>query len=219
MTRPALVIWSLLAFVLVACAKSSGPNEGSKTGFQPGHRYGVYYVPNDSMLPTIRPHGDELAVDENAYDSADPKRGDIIVFMPPVPAGAPFIKRVVALPGDALEIRNAIIKVNGHVVHPASPLMRPKYNVSVASFRIAVDGVAFVSPIFDVPPRSDWTAPDRLPRGCYFVIGDNASESEDSHVWGCTELRGKFVAGPRSGEPTRLVGKVVKIVSLGSGIR
>ena len=169
------------------------------------------------MLPTIRPSGDELVVDESAYDSAGPARGDIIVFTPPVDASGPIVKRVIALPGDNVDIRGGLIKVNSRVVSAKSALMRPTYTVSVESFHLVVDGVAFESPVFDVPPRAYWTAANRLPRGCYFVIGDNVSQSRDSHVWGCTELRGTFSSGPRMGEQTQLVGKVVKIVPIPTG--
>lgn len=98
------------------------------------------------MLPTIRPSRDELVVDENAYDSAAPARGDIIVFTPPVNEGGPIAKRVLALPGDKLEIRGGLIKVNGRTVRVDSSLMRPTYRVSVNSFHLVVDGVVFESP-------------------------------------------------------------------------
>ena len=121
------------------------------------------------------------------------------------------LKRVCAIPGDILAIRNGSILVNGKALPAAYPPMHPDYTVAVAAYRITIDGEPFDPAIADVIPRARWTAPDRLPRGCYFVLGDNVRNSEDSHIWGCTELRGTFSSGVRRGKPALLVGKVVAI--------
>jgi len=177
---------------------------------KPGHAYKSFYTSVDSMAPTIRAKGTML-VDESAYESAQPQRGDIIVFMPPVASNAPFFKRIIALPGDRLSIHHGVVAVNGTRWKPFG--VGPDYDVAVVGKRILVDGEALDPKVADVPPADHWTAPDRLPRGCYFVIGDNMANSEDSHFWGCTELYHTFSAGPRRGESAKLIGKVVKIVN------
>jgi signal peptidase I len=64
----------------------------------------LYYAPSGSMLPTI-PVGAKILVNKAAYafDTA-PERQDIVVFTPPIPASGPFIKRVIAIPGDRFKI-------------------------------------------------------------------------------------------------------------------
>jgi signal peptidase I len=180
---------------------------------QPWHHYSTYYVPNDAMLPTIHGNTDQLLVDESAYDSVAPQRGDIIVFMPPLSSGDVYVKRVIAVPGDKLAIRNGSIQVNGRPLAKALTRRHPNYSFSVASFHLVSDGVPLDTAAADVPPQSYWVSSDRLPRGCYFVVGDNVNQSLDSHVWGCAELRGSFSSGPRRGKSTQLVGKVVSIVA------
>jgi signal peptidase I len=202
-----------LAVVLAVLGSGCVPGrDGVHAAFKdlrPDHHYSVYYSTNDSMLPAIHAHTDQLVVDESAYDSTDPARGDVIVFGPPPYPSELSIKRVIAIPGDKVAIHGGIVKVNGRHL----PALHPDYEFAVAAYQLVSRGVALDVSESDVPPRSSWNAPDRLPRGCYFVLGDNVNEAVDSHQWGCIELRGRFSAGPHRGEPTLLVGKVVKIVS------
>ncbi len=177
----------------------------------PGHEYQSFYLPSESMQPTIRANVDSVLVDKSAYDAAGPRRGDIVAFMPPMHGDKPVIKRVIALPGDKLAIKNGSIEVNGRRWKPPVPQIKPDYTVALAAYRVIVEGAALDPDYADVVPRARWTAPDRLPRGCWFVIGDNANNSLDSHVWGCTEFHGTFSSGAKKGQPAQLVGKVVKI--------
>ena len=151
------------------------------------------------MTPTIHPN-DVILVDESAYDKASPRRNDIVVFYPPIPTKQPFVKRVIAVPGDRLSIHGSTIIVNGASM-PSFASIRPAYDVQIRDFAIYVDGVALDSTTSKLPLREDWAAPDRLPAHCNFVIGDNANNSEDSHIWGCATLD----------KGSGLVGKVVKI--------
>jgi signal peptidase I len=99
----------------------------------------------------------------------EPRRGDIVVFKYPDEPERDFIKRVIGLPGETLELRNKKVYVNGqplaesyvHFLEPASN------SQEVTSF--------------DVRERY---GPVRVPDGQYFVMGDNRDNSQDSRYWG-----------------------------------
>lgn len=205
----------ILAVLMAGCSRVQHGYEiyqALQSVQQPGHVYATFYQRSNSMAPTLRAEQDTAIVDKSAYGSALPHRGDIIAFMPPLHAAAPFLKRILAVPGDAVAIVDGRIAVNGKPLPAPFPPLRPDYSLSLASYRILVDGRALDPGLADVPPRSRWTRADRLPKGCYFVIGDNVNLSEDSHVFGCAELGGNFSTGIMRGRPTMLVGRVVKIV-------
>ena len=95
-----------------------------------------------------------------------PKRGEIIVFQFPLDPNKDFVKRVVGLPGETIEMRNGRVFVNGGLLE---------------------------EPYLAVKDRSN-AAPVRLKEGEYYVLGDNRSHSNDSRSWGAVpeaNLRGK----------------------------
>jgi signal peptidase I len=71
-----------------------------------------YRIPSGSMLDTLRP-GDRVLVNRVVYHLRDPHRGDVIVFHYPEDPDVVFIKRVVGVPGDTLEVRDGRLYVNG----------------------------------------------------------------------------------------------------------
>ncbi len=159
----------------------------------------TYYIPSESMLPTLKV-GDVLLVNKFEYRFHAPARGDIVVFPPPIPSGDDFIKRVIGRPGDRLRIYGGIVYVNGQPLQEPYIAQRPAYNLIVKNYGIYVDSGAGYEPIppadGNIPPRSAWSAPDRIPANCYFMMGDNRNDSDDSHVWGFAQTRGKFESGP-----------------------
>jgi signal peptidase I len=136
----------------------------------------TFYIPSGSMEPTLQIH-DVLLVNEFEYRFSKPHRGDIVVFPPPIPSSNDFIKRVVGAPGDQLRIHAGVVYRNG---------------------------VALNEPY--IPPKDKWQAPDRIPDGCYFMMGDNRNNSEDSHIWGFAQPNGKFIAGPNQGQKAGFTG-------------
>ena len=114
-------------------------------------------IPSGSMLPTIEIN-DRVLVNKFIYDFAEPQRGDIIVFAPPESLGAEndYIKRVIALPGEEVEIYDGKVFVNGQELSETYNVKRPRYNFG----------------------------PVTIPENALFVLGDNRNESFDSHVWG-----------------------------------
>ncbi len=98
--------------------------------------------------------GEYVIVDKVSYSLRGPQRGDIIVFEK---VGQPdLIKRVIGLPGDTVEVRNTQVFVNG---------------------------TALDEPYIANPPNYAF-GPVQVEPGRYFVLGDNRSNSSDSHVWG-----------------------------------
>lgn len=143
----------------------------------------AYKIPSGSMLNTLL-IGDRLLVNKFAYsiklpfvdytifETFDPELGDVIVFAYPEDESIDFIKRVVALPGDTIEMRNKVLYRNGIQVN--EPYVRHKD--------------AYVNPM------RDNLAPTVVPQGKYFVLGDNRDDSKDSRVWGFVDrdkIRGK----------------------------
>jgi signal peptidase I len=159
----------------------------------------TFYIPSESMVPTLQER-DVLLVNEFAYRFGKPHHGDIVVFTPPIASTSSFIKRVIAVPGDTLRIDNGQVYVNGKKVHEPYIAQAPDYNLAVKNYGIYVDNGSGLEPLdasqANIPPRRMWQAPDRIPNGFYFVMGDNRNDSEDSHVWGFAQLHGHFVSGP-----------------------
>jgi signal peptidase I len=134
-----------------------------------------YRIPSGSMLDTLRP-GDRVLVNRMVYRLRDPHRGDVIVFRYPQDPDVVFIKRVVGVPGDVLEVRDGRLHVNGRKV--AEPYVhrtdgRPDPTIAQAT----IAGSTMHDP---------WslTDPYRVPVGNYFVMGDNRTDSDDSRGWG-----------------------------------
>lgn len=120
----------------------------------------VSVVQGSSMEPSIVP-GERILVNLLVYDFYQPQRNDVIVFRSPRDITKDYIKRVIAVPGDTLEIRMGETWLNGHAV-------AERY-VTMCDYG-------------DYPLV-------RLKPGEVFVMGDNRSNSEDSRRWGPLPLR------------------------------
>ncbi|MFN2448417.1 MAG: signal peptidase I [Candidatus Baltobacteraceae bacterium] len=159
----------------------------------------TFYIPSDSMMPTLHER-DVLLVNEFAYRFGGPHRGDIVVFTPPIPSSSSFIKRVIAVPGDRLRIEGGGVYVNGRRLREPYIAQPAQYRLAVKDYGIYVDNGLGMEQLFpeeaNVPPKRFWQAPDRVPNGYYFMMGDNRNNSEDSHVWGFAQLHGRFSSGP-----------------------
>jgi len=115
-----------------------------------------FFIPSGSMEPTLI-EGDRIIVSKIHYRLGNPKRGEIIVFKYPVDPKKDFIKRVIGLPGETLEIRDSKLYINGEFVE--QPFLPP--GLSYGSY-----------------------GPVTIPEGQYFMMGDNRNNSEDSRFWG-----------------------------------
>ncbi|WP_129125850.1 signal peptidase I [Geomonas oryzae] len=137
----------------------------------------AFKIPSGSMEDTLA-IGDHLLVNKFIYGTKipftdteilklrDPKQGDVIVFQYPEDPSKDFIKRVIGVPGDVVEVKNKRVYVNGklyanpHEVHKEADLIPKEMN-----------------------PR-DFRDPVTVPPNSYFVMGDNRDRSYDSRFWG-----------------------------------
>jgi signal peptidase I len=137
----------------------------------------AYKIPSGSMKPTLL-IGDHLLVTKFNYGVklpllrsmliplGEPKRGDIVVFIYPEDRSKDFIKRMVGLPGDTIEVRDKKVFINN------LPWNDP-YGRHVDS--LMIPGA--------VQPRDNF-GPVTVPADSFFVMGDNRDESYDSRFWG-----------------------------------
>ena len=115
-----------------------------------------FIVSGASMEPNFY-NGEYLIIDELTYEFRPPERGEVVVFRYPLNPSEFFIKRIVGLPKETVEVKSG---------------------------KISINGVAFEEPYIENSPE---TLPDikiMLDEGEYFVLGDNRPHSSDSRFWG-----------------------------------
>jgi len=116
---------------------------------------GRYQVHGQSMIPSLH-EGQYLIASKVTYWLHAPERGDVVVLDPPNnSSGIPYIKRIIGLPGDVVEVRER---------------------------RVWVNGVALNEPYISAQPNytGNWIVAENT----VFVLGDNRNDSSDSHTWG-----------------------------------
>ncbi|MFN2460171.1 MAG: signal peptidase I [Candidatus Velthaea sp.] len=165
----------------------------------------TFFIPSGSMEPTLQIH-DVLLVNEFEYRFTKPHHGDIVVFPPPILSSNDFIKRLIGAPGDTLRIRGGTVYRNGQALDEPYTQARPNYELEIKDYGIWVDGNRLDAELANIPPRAKWSAPDRIPDGYYFMMGDNRNNSEDSHIWGFAQPGGTFATGQRKGERAGFTG-------------
>ncbi|MCX7845699.1 MAG: signal peptidase I [Dictyoglomaceae bacterium] len=115
----------------------------------------ISYIPTGSMIPTLN-DGEAVLVVRIPYYFREPERGEIIVFKYPLDTSKEYVKRLIGLPGDTVEIKQGNVYVNGK-------LLEENY----------------------VKRKSDDNyGPVKVPKDSYFVLGDNRPVSVDSRYWG-----------------------------------
>ena len=132
--------------------------------------FGPYKIPTGSMHPVLM-EGDRIFVDKISYRFRPPQRGDIVVFKYPLDRKKDFVKRLVGLGGETVEIREGQLYVNG------ARLERPHLFANQFYYN-----------------REDWNYGKigqvvPVPAGHCFVLGDNSAQSSDSRNWGFVPVR------------------------------
>jgi signal peptidase I len=114
---------------------------------------GRFRIEGHSMMPTLK-EGEYIIINKLAYYLDEPQRGDVIVLRFPNDRERDFIKRVIGVPGDRIEVNGGEVRVNGALLN---------------------------EPYISAPPiyEDSWIVPE----GKYFVLGDNRNNSSDSHNW------------------------------------
>ena len=142
----------------------------------------AFKIPSRSMVPTLLV-GDHILVNKFIYGVkvpflrktiipiTNPQRGDIVVFIYPNDRSKDYIKRVIGVSGDKIEIKNKIIFINGKQYSDA--------------YGIYSDNVIYPG---SMQPRDNF-GPVTVPPESLFVMGDNRDESADSRFWGFVDLK------------------------------
>ncbi len=169
-----------------------------------------FRIPSGSMMPTLNV-GDFILVNKFAYglrlpvfhnkivDLGEPERGDIVVFRPPWQPDQDWIKRVVGVPGDRVVVQGEKVWVNGKRV--ATDVIGPYQGdadekeqgyvmrhggVVMHEHLGGIDHKIIEMPSINVAPGVPSSInPEIVPPNCYFVMGDNRDNSEDSRYEGC----------------------------------
>jgi signal peptidase I len=120
----------------------------------------VRYIPSGSMSPTLH-EGDRVIVEKLSYHIRSPQRGEVVVFQAPPELkvqnlDGDYIKRIVGLPGDRVQVQGGQVFVNGQALSETYLQALPNYAYG----------------------------PVTVPQTHYFVLGDNRNQSYDSHLWG-----------------------------------
>ncbi|MBU1121970.1 MAG: signal peptidase I [Candidatus Omnitrophota bacterium] len=134
----------------------------------------IYKIPTTSMVPTLKP-GDKIFVSKLVYGPkipftavrikgiASPKRGEVVVFIPPHDRKKAYIKRLIGVGGDRIFIRDGNIELNGEIV----------VDLKIAKNKYSNDG-----------KYGKDNQEIVVPQGQYFFLGDNSKASLDSRFWG-----------------------------------
>lgn len=123
----------------------------------------AFKIPTGSMRPTLI-EGDRILVNKFIYKFKEPERGDVIVFKSPEDRKKDFIKRLVGLSGEEIEISNGTVLINKKAVNSDS-VLRERYYYNRGDF--GREGQSVI-----------------IPDDAYYAMGDNSISSRDSRYWG-----------------------------------
>lgn len=146
----------------------------------------IYKIPTTSMVPTLMP-GDKIFVSKLSYGPkipftkfrikgfSKPKSGEVIVFIPPHDRKKSYIKRLIATEGERVVLKEGNVYVNGKIL--VDPKIARNYYYSQGDYAKGSKEII-------------------VPKGKYFVLGDNSISSLDGRFWGFvdeTDIRGKAI--------------------------
>jgi signal peptidase I len=146
-----------------------------------------FTMPSASMEPTLRV-GDHFIVDMRAFESRPPERGDVAIFRLPRSPETIFVKRVIGLPGDEVQLKGGLLYINGEAVPTTDAgnytyaTVAPGTSAETARMKREVLANRRAIVVLDSTPNGhfDNTAMFKVPPDNYFVLGDNPDNSTDS---------------------------------------
>ncbi len=144
-----------------------------------------FQIPSESMVPNLLV-GDRLIADGWSYWWNGPKRGDVIVFDYPRDPSIKYVKRLIGLPGDKVEVKAGELFLNGALVPRRRAVGDGKI---LGSSHNAIEYVENLEGLDHtlyraLPENVDSFGPVTVPPNKYFMMGDNRDHSSDSRVWG-----------------------------------
>jgi signal peptidase I len=175
--RPYQRWWIYLGFVLLAYGLPDG------YGTLMPERFRSFQIPSESMVPNLLV-GDRLVADGWAYWHKDPQRGDVAVFDYPKDPSTKFVKRVIGVPGDTVEIKGGELYVNNEPVQEersSRPIVEDKGWGRVEYLEDYGDKHMIYR---SQPTLTMRFGPVKVPPESYFMMGDNRDRSNDSRFWG-----------------------------------
>lgn len=162
-------------------------------------------VIGSSMYPTLE-NGDQLLVDKISYRFGDPQRFDIVVFPPKYEENTFYIKRIIGLPGETVEVKNVPTTIEGNsgMVEWKLVISIKKADSQEETFEVLEDKYGYYSDLERVLPEGqdyivvegdETTAPVVLGENEYFVMGDNRDNSKDSRNPMVGKIKRKDIIG------------------------
>ena len=127
----------------------------------------AFWIPSGSMIPTLEIN-DRVLVAKFWNLFFPPSRGSLYVFRYPVDPSRDFVKRIIAVPGDTVDIKNGVVYINGNPIDEPYVKNHDRYTLRQSS----------------VFPQVPFTVPE----GKYYMLGDNRSNSQDSRFWGFADI-------------------------------
>jgi signal peptidase I len=152
-----------------------------------------YRVPTGSMQPALKP-GDFIFVSQLAYSfNKSPQRGDLVTFYYSNQPGVTYVKRIIALPGDRVEIKKNRLIINGTQVS-YTPTADDLDNPNSELFEVYSENYNHRSwkVIFNKGENEKTMEPLIVPPNEFFVMGDNRDASDDSRYWGTVPMEQIF---------------------------
>ena len=127
----------------------------------------AFWIPSGSMIPTLEIN-DRVLVAKFWTRFVEPSRGSLYVFRYPIDPERDFVKRIIAIPGDIVDMKDGVVYINGEPTQEPYVKNHDRFTLRPGS-------------IF---PQVPFTVPE----GKYFMLGDNRGNSQDSRYWGFADI-------------------------------
>jgi signal peptidase I len=173
------ILVAAIAALILAGPRETGPAPAKSSPFR------TFSIPSTSMEPTLR-LGERAFANMQAYEVAPPVRGDIVVLTLPRDPATFYLKRIVGLPGEKVQVKNGILQINGRAVptEDAGEYKVPSRPDQTGRLKLETlpNGAKYTT--LDLMDNGfyDNTPVYQVPSGNYLVLGDNRDNSTDSRV-------------------------------------